>query len=517
MNIAQLQEEAYKRLGNRRIVVFEDEEVTSKTCLESARKLHRGLEKLGLGQGKVANLFMANHPLAFSIFPAIFRTGAAAVPIMFMWPEKEFRYVLKDCRSSGIITDRANLEKSRKAAEGLDHIEWIIVVGGDDNLDSKPPEFSIDSLLNEKPKLEVSQIDENETALMIYTTGTTGKPKGVELTHRNLIAATEASIQAFGMNTKTKPQIKISAFPIAHMSGLISTIWSFMLPDHLAESYDVQLSFFKPDRFMELVQRHKAQLFSSVPTMLALILSHPKVNDYDLSSIEDVLTGGAPVPPELVKAFGTKYNCSVREGYGLSESCGIGTIQPYGGKFKPGSAGKPYDLPGHVVKIFDDEGYELPSGVSGEVVIKGPCVMKGYHNDPVMTKAVMTKGFLRTGDIGYFDEEGYLFIVDRKKDMIIRGGENLYPAEIEGIMYGMDDIAEACVVGVPDTVYGERVEAFVYLKPNSLATEKDIINYMKTHTNTYKVPEKVYISSEPLPKIGVGKILRRELRERAKK
>jgi long-chain acyl-CoA synthetase len=246
--------------------------------------------------------------------------------------------------------------------------------------------------------------------------------------------------------------------------------------------------------------------------MLSLILNHPKVDQYDLSSLKDIVVGAAPLPTELARAFMDKFGCSLREGYGMTESAAIGTINRTSWGYKPGSAGKA--LMNNKVEIHDDEGNPLPPGVRGEIVLQGPMIMKGYHNRPEATAETLRDGWLHTGDIGYLDEEGWLFIVDRKKDMIIRGGENIYPAELEDVLYRHPAVAEAAIVGLPDPTYGEKVVGFVVKKAGAETTAEELIGFMKKHLTSFKCPEEIQFIDQ-LPKSGVGKILRRELKDKA--
>lgn len=512
MNIPQLAEDSYKRLGERMGLIFEGQKITNLEILDRGRRLHRAFSDLGIRKEESCVFCMANHPMVYAIFQGVFRTGGTAVPAMFMLAEPELRHVLSDTGAKGIVTDLMNIEKVRKAAEDLHHIEWIAVMGGEDKPEAAPPEYCLETLMEAEPEMELPEIDEEDVALMLYTSGTTGKPKGVMLTHKNLISSAKAAADASELDKREKGQIVISAMPMAHIFGVGVMNGGYLIPERLTDGYGVQMAWFDTERFMQLIQEHKAQLFPAVPTILALILSHPNVDKYDLSSLEEVVCGAAPLPPELAKGFMERYGCKVREIYGATECTGIGSANRISHEYRPGSCGQAYfNTP---IKIFDDNDNELPTGETGEVCVTGPCVMKGYKNLPEETAAALRNGWFHTGDMGYLDEDGYLYIVDRKKDMILRGGENIYPAELEAIMYGLEEIAEAAVVGVPDPVYGENVISFVVLKPGVSISEQKIKEFMATKTTKFKVPSKIHFVNE-LPKTGIGKILRRELREKA--
>jgi long-chain acyl-CoA synthetase len=246
--------------------------------------------------------------------------------------------------------------------------------------------------------------------------------------------------------------------------------------------------------------------------MLTLMLHHPKADQYDLSSLVEVVCGAAPLPVELAQAFMRKYPARIREVYGLTEATGLGTANRRTETYRPGSAGRAYA--NTELAILDDNDRPQPPGERGEICLRGPIVMKGYHNRPDDTAQIMRGGWLHTGDIGYLDEEGYLFVVDRKKDMIIRGGENIYPAELEAILIEHPSVAEAAVVGVPDQVYGENVVAFVVAKSGASVCEADLIEHVSRNISRFKAPGRVHFLPA-IPKSPIGKILRRVLREKA--
>jgi long-chain acyl-CoA synthetase len=512
MNLAQLAERAAERLGERRTLVYEGEAHTNLQILDRARRLHRAFAERDVGPGRIVALCMINHPAVYPTFQGIFRTGAAAVPVMFQLAAQELRFVLEDTRACGVVTDLHNLEKVRKAVEGLDHVEWVAVLGGRARRSARPPEVALETLLAGDPETRLPVIAADQPALLLYTSGTTGKPKGAVLTHANLLASAEAAHQAGEVEDLEGPRVTVSAMPMAHIFGVGVMNSGYLLPPRLADSYVVQMTWFEPERFMQLVQEHRANQIPAVPTMLALILNHPKAKKYDLSSLEEVVCGAAPLPVELARAFMKRYRCRVREIYGMTESAGLGSANRRSDEYRPGSAGRPYH--NTEVAIVDDQDRPLAPGEHGEIVLRGPSVMKEYLNRPAETAEALRGGWLHTGDVGYLDADGFLFIVDRKKDMIIRGGENIYPAELEAMLYEHPAVAEAAVVGVPDPVYGERVVAFVAVREDRQTTAEELVAFLEERTTPFKVPSSVRFV-EALPKSGVGKILRRELRAQA--
>ncbi|HVS14066.1 MAG TPA: AMP-binding protein [Thermoanaerobaculia bacterium] len=512
MNLAQLAERAAERHGERRNLVFEGRVHTNLQSLDLARRLHHAFAERGVGPGKIVALCMINDPMVYPTFQGIFRTGGAAVPVMFQLAVPELRFVLQDTGACGVVTDLHNLEKVRKAVDGLDQVEWVAVLGGRSRRSSRPPEVALETLLAGDPETRLPVIPEEQPALLLYTSGTTGKPKGAVLTHANLVASAEAAQEAAEVDGLETPRITVSAMPMAHIFGVGVMNSGYLLPPRLADSYVVQMTWFEPERFMRLVQEHRANQIPAVPTMLALILNHPKARRYDLSSIEEVVCGAAPLPVELARAFMKRCGCRVREIYGMTESAGLGSANRRSDPYRPGSAGRPYH--NTEVAIFDAEDRPLGPGERGEIVLRGPSVMKEYLNRPAETAEALRGGWLHTGDVGYLDKDGFLYVVDRKKDMILRGGENIYPAELESILYQHPAVAEAAVVGAPDPVYGERVVAFVAVREDRQATAEELIAFVSERTSPYKAPSAIHFV-EALPKSGVGKILRRELREQA--
>ena len=509
-NLATLAEEALQRLGEQKSLVFEGQEVTNAQTMASARRLQRAFGALGMEKGRIGALCMVNHPLVYPAFQGLFRTGGAAVPVMFQLQARELKFILEDTRSHLVVTDEANLSKVREATQDLDFVRWIVVRG----LEGEPEGrvVSLESLLEEDEQQELPAIQPEDLGLLLYTSGTTGVPKGAMLSHANLIASAEASSAASELDDLEAPRVSISAMPMAHIFGVGVMNGGYLTPAKLAGGYMVQMSWFEPIRFMELIQQHRCSSMPAVPTMLALLLHHPRVDEFDLQSLEDVVCGASPLPVEVARAFAEKFSCRVREIYGMTESTGIGSANRPSDPFRPGSAGRAY--PGTEVRIVSEEGDPLPSGESGEIALRGPSVMVGYLNRPDATAETVKDGWLHTGDVGRLDEEGFLYIVDRKKDMIIRGGENIYPAEVESVLYEHSSVAEAAIVGIPDEIYGESVVAFVVLKAGEEATPQDLIAFVRDQTMPFKAPSRVVFKDE-LPKSGVGKILRRVLRDEA--
>jgi long-chain acyl-CoA synthetase len=514
MNLATLAQDAVERLGVFDSMVFDGETFTNAQQLDRSKRIHRRLEDLGIGRGDRVVLCMVNHPLIFPAVQGIIRTGAAAIPVMFILTAPELRYILSDCGASAVVTDHHNIDKVRLAVDGLEHVRLIAVVGGEERADAVPPELPLEGFLDSEPRETLPQIDADDVAIMLYTSGTTGKPKGVMLSHSNLVAQAEAIAEASGYDRWEGPYVSISAMPMAHIFGIGVMVSGYVMPENLVRqgACGVQMAWFDPDPFLALLQEHRCTTMPAVPTMLSLILNHPQLDQYDLGSLKEVICGASPLPEEVARGFMKRFDCRVREIYGLTECSGMGSANRLWQPYKPGSAGQAYcNTP---IKIVDADDNEVPAGTTGEITLSGPTIMRGYLNLPEQSAEALRGGWLHTGDVGYVDDDGFLYVVDRLKDMIIRGGENIYPAEIEDILYGYDGVADAAVIGTPDPVYGENVVAFVVAAPGAELTEQAVIAHVKTRTAGYRVPSKIHFV-ESLPKSLVGKILRRELREQA--
>jgi len=509
MNIAELAEQAASRMGEKVVMHFEGQQITNWQILDKARRLQRSLLSLGLQQGAVAAMCMLNNPLVYPVFQSIFRSGCTALPIMPTLMEPEMRHILKDSQARGVITDAANLPKIRAAAQGLDNIGWIAAVGIQGNLQALPPLYSLEALFEEKPMATLPKINDDDLAMLLYTGGTTGRPKGVMLTHSNLYHSAKIDFETDKEHLLQKPLIRLTALPMAHIFGVGVMDSGYVAEGAAADNLWVQMSWFDAEKFMQLIEKYHVHSIAVVPAMLLLILNHPKVNQYDLSSLEEIVCGAAPLPLEVVSAFQQRCNCQFRQTYGQTESTGLAATRPISIPYRAGSVGKVN--PGLELQIFNEKEQAVPIGQRGEIVLRGPCVMKGYLNNPQETAEALRGGWLHTGDIGYLDEDGYLFVVDRKKDMIIKGGENIYSAELEDIIYTLPAVAEAAVIGKPDPVYGENIVAYLVLKPGFSLTQQEVKDSFKGKVSSFKTPSEVYFI-DALPKSPVGKILKRELR-----
>jgi len=358
------------------------------------------------------------------------------------------------------------------------------------------------------PKVEIDE--KEDPAAILYTSGTTGFPKGVLQTHFNIRRNAEMMKEFLGLEDTFRFMLIL---PLFHVNAQVVTV---MGPLVIGASC-ILTPGFSAQTHWETVAKYKASTFSAVPTILSILLRMPHEN-LDLSSLEFVVCGAAPLPIEVMKEFEATFNCKVVEGYGLTEGTCASSVNPLPTKTedrrKIGSIGIP--LPGNEMKIVDDDGNDVPPKTKGEIIIQGDNIMKEYFKNPEANAETLKEGWLYTGDIGYMDEDGFFYITDRKKDMIIRGGENIYPREIEEVLYSHPDVSLATVIGVRDDVYGELPKAFVVLKEDKSVTEDEMIEYSKTKLANFKVPKYVEFR-QTLEQTPTGKIIKQSLREEEEK
>ena len=353
-----------------------------------------------------------------------------------------------------------------------------------------------------EPIAEPTPREDDDTAIILYTSGTTGRPKGAELTHRNIHLNAQRSASVIqGM---TPDDVVMGCLPLFHVFGLVVGL-------NAATVVGASLALiprFDPAAAIEVIEKERVTIMQGVPTMYAAILNHPQSDGMDASSLRTCASGGSAMPLEVMRSFEDKFGCMILEGYGLSETSPVASFNMPDRERKPGTIG--IAIPGCEMRCVDLEGNEVPVGEVGEIAIRGDNVMKGYWNKPEATEEAIPDGWFRTGDLATMDEEGYFTIVDRKKDMILRGGMNVYPREVEEVIYTHPDVVEVAVVGIPDELMGEQVGAAVALREGSTTTPEDIIAFTKERIAAYKYPRTVWIVSE-LPKGPTGKILRREV------
>jgi long-chain acyl-CoA synthetase len=497
-NLARLSQRAFERKGDYASLLFEERWHGSAELFERSRRIAGGLTELGVGPDDRVIVMMANCPEVGIIYNALWRAGAVVTPATFLLPPEDLRHVIADAEACGVVTTPEFVEKVRKAVDGLDSVRFVVssgeIGGGVISLES----------LDAAESISIVDRADDELAALLYTGGTTGRAKGVMLTHANLHFSGRAAHNAAHVPGVNRG---LATLPLSHSYGILVTIAAMHNPE---PGIAVLLRWFDPAAFLSLIAEHRLQISAVVPSMLQILLSQP-LEDHDLSSLRFVTSGGAPLAPEVEAEFCRRVpSVSVRQGYGLTETAALISTNP-AGREKPGSVGLP--VPGCTVQILDDDGRELPQGEPGEICASSPGVMRGYWRSPETTAEAIRDGRLYTGDIGYLDEDGYVYIVDRKKDLIIRGGFNVYPRDVEDALVEHPAVQVAGVVGRPDPVHGEEVVAFVSLHSDATVTSEDLIGWARQRIGGYKYPRELQIL-DSVPLTPVGKIDRKALRSR---
>ncbi|KKK37814.1 AMP-dependent synthetase [Mesobacillus campisalis] len=502
MNLKQLLDSNIETYGEYDVIHFRERSYTNLETKVISDSLAAGLESMGIGRGDKVIVIMPNCPEVVFSYQGIIRAGAVIVPVMFTLHPKEIHYILSSSDVKAVITSAFVIDKVREAIMGLDMKPAIIAVdmpaGG--NIHSFSRVLKQRAIGTEKNNITIS---ENDTAVILYTSGTTGSPKGVILTHKNLYSNAANSAK----HNETERGTTLGVLPLAHVYGLTMSNICF-----LTGSSVVVFPAFNPAEIFAAIEKYKVKSFSAVPAMIHALLSYPDSDKYDTGSLEWVGSGSAPLPVSLLHAFQEKFKAKVYEGYGLSEAAPVVTSHRKNFPIKPGSVGIP--IPGVEVRIVDEDGVEVPAGEVGELVVRGDNVTNGYYERPDETEKILKDSWLHTGDMARMDEEGYVFIVDRKKDLIIRGGFNIYPRDVEEILNGHEAVSEAAVVGVPDERMGEEMVACIVKKNGSSVSEEELLLYCQDHLAINKTPRKV-VFMEALPRNGVGKILKTQLRKAA--
>jgi len=501
-NLARLNEEAFERRGDYPSLFYEGRWHGSAELLERARRLGGGLRELGIAPGERVVVCMANCPEVTVSYHALWRAGAVVTPAMFLLSVEDLRHVIADSGACAVITTPEFLDKVRNAVAPLHHVRHVITTGG-----AEGGVLALGDLEESDPAPIVPRGDD-DLAVLLYTGGTTGRAKGVMISNASLHFTGQAVQEAAHVEGMTRALIPL---PLAHAYGILMTISGLHAPDR---PVTVLMRWFDPGGFLTLVQEHGVHTAPLVPSMIQLLLAQP-LEDYDLTSLRYLGSGAAPLASELVDELRRRAPwMSIRQGYGLSETAALVSTNP-AGREKPGSVGVP--IPGAEVRIVDDLGRSLASGEPGEVCVRSPAVMQGYWReggrDPQLTAEAIRDGWLHTGDIGYLDDEGYLFIVDRKKDLIIRGGFNVYPRDVEDALLEHPAVAAAGVVGRPDERRGEEVVAFVSLTEPGTVSEEELVAWARERIGGYKYPREVHIL-DAIPLTAVGKLDRKALRRR---
>src|SRR4051794_28902014 len=490
MSLAKLLTETAAEHGDRTALRLDDAELTYSQLDEASARVAALLRDKGIEPGDRVGVMLPNVPYFAVAYYGVLRAGGVVVPMNVLLKGREVGFYLKDPGAKIIFAWHDFLEAAQTGADDA----------GAEIIDVKPGEIE-GRIFEHEPDFDVADVAEGDTAVILYTSGTTGQPKGAELTHSNLKRNAEASAALFALDENV---VVLGALPLFHSFGQTCGM-------NATISRGGCLSLiprFDPAKALEIIERDKVKVFEGVPTMYGAMLHLPDRENYDTSSLELCASGGAALPVELLRGFDEAFHCKVLEGYGLSETSPVASFNHPDKERKPGSIGTP--IRGVQMKVVDEDGNDLPTGEVGEIVIKGHNVMKGYWNKPEATADAIKDGWFHSGDMAKVDDDGYFFIVDRKKDMIIRGGYNVYPREIEEVLYEHPAVREAAVVGVPHDDLGEEVGAAVVLKDGETVGADELQAYMKENVAAYKYPRHIWFVSE-LPKGPTGKILKREI------
>ena len=500
-SLARLAEEAYARLGDHDALVFEGRTLRSSELIARARRAAGGLTSLGVRRGDRCVVLMANCPEVLITYNAIWRAGAVVTPVVFLTPATELQHILSDAGATVIVTTEELLGTVVSAAAGAPALRHIVVVGGTDASRADPRVVSFGEV-EMSADAPLPDIGGDELAAVMYTGGTTGRAKGVMLTHRNLHTCGRSLWE-----TAKVPGITVGLIPLplSHAYGMIVTV-AGMHEDEPALA--IVQRWFNPTELLSLCEEHRVQRLSLVPAMVQMLLAQP-LEVADLSALRYVGSGAAPLAEDVLREFERRVpGCEILEGYGCTESGAVIAANPPGRR-RVGSVGLP--IRDYAVRIVDDDDAPLPVGQDGEICAQGPGVMAGYWGSAEDTAAALRGGWLHTGDIGHLDADGYLYIVDRKKDLILRGGFNVFPRDVEDALLAHPDVAMAGVVGRPDPRLGEEVVAFVCLRDGASVGEDELIAHVRTRLAPTKCPREVHIV-ENIPLTSVGKLDRKALR-----
>jgi long-chain acyl-CoA synthetase len=521
--------ESVQKYPSQVATVFMGARLTYHQLKKQVDRFAAALTDLGVGKGDRVSIMLPNCPQAVIAYYATLSLGAVAVMTNPLYVERELEHQWADAGvETAVILDRLwpRVQKVRPRTP----LKRVIVTGIQDylpfpksliypfkarregtwvDISRQEGVVSFNRLMAHRPRVGPQiEVKPDDLACLQYTGGTTGTPKGAMLTHRNLVASV-AQIRHFLLHKNEEATDRaIAVLPLFHVYGMNGVM---NLGVHLAATI-VLLPLFSIKMLMDAIRKERPTFFLGVPALYVAVNNYPGVDKIDLTCIKACFSGAAPLPVEVIEKFEERTQARIAEAYGMTEASSVTHVNPMYGLRKYGSVGVP--IVGTDARIVDpDTGtQDLPPGQVGELVVKGPQVMKGYWNQPAETAEVLRDGWLYTGDLARMDEDGYFYIVERKKDLILSGGFNIYPREVEEVLYQHPKVLEAAVVGVPDAVRGERVKAFVVLKPGQTATGPEIIRFCRERLAPYKVPRAV-VFGDALPKSLAGKVLRRALRE----
>jgi acyl-CoA synthetase (AMP-forming)/AMP-acid ligase II len=505
--------------GDKLIAIYEDERISFDASFRATAALAAELARRGIGKGDRVAIAMANLPEWPVAFFAITSLGAIAVPLNAWWSGAELEYGLADSGSKVLICDAARAARIAPHLPALPALAHVIVSraeSGDrlEDLIGPPPTWK------DLPDADLPAVDihPDDDATIFYTSGTTGNPKGALGTHRNLMtnilstgyAVARAALRRGEAPPEPQSKTGLLVVPLFHVTACSASLMGSMI----AGNTSVFMRKWDTLEAMAIIEREKVQLTGGVPTIAWQILEHPERHRFDLSSLEGISYGGAPSAPELVRRIWEEFGALPGNGWGMTET--MATVTSHIGEDylnRPDSAGPP--VPVSDLRIMSADGTrELPVGEVGELWASGPQIVKGYWNNPNASAETFVNGWVRTGDLARVDEEGFLYIVDRAKDMIIRGGENIYSIEVENVLYDHPAVIDAALIGIPHMTLGEEPAAVVQLAPGTSASEEELKAFVRERLAIFKTPVRIVFLAEPLPRNANGKILKNELKAR---
>ncbi|MGB9185141.1 MAG: long-chain fatty acid--CoA ligase [Solirubrobacteraceae bacterium] len=490
MNLAQILIDSAQTDPDHVAVKLDDVALTYRQLEGATAHLAGLLAEHGLSRGDRVGIMLPNVPHFPVCYYGVLRAGGVVVPMNVLLKQREVAFYLEDSGAKLLFAWEGFAEDAQAGADAAG--AECILVEADGFVELVGAAEAIP---------EVADTADDDTAVILYTSGTTGKPKGAELTHANLTRNAEASRGLFDLGSDA---IVLGALPLFHSFGQTCGMNATLGGGGTL----TLIPRFDPGKALEILQRDRVNIFQGVPTMYGAILHHPDREQYDVSALRVCASGGSAMPVELMRGFEDAFGCKVLEGYGLSESSPVASFNHPDRERKPGSIGTP--IKGVEMQVVDDDGHKVDQGGVGEIVIRGHNVMKGYYNRAEETQETIRDGWLHTGDMGRVDEDGYFFIVDRKKDLIIRGGYNVYPREVEEVLYEHPAVREAAVVGIPHDEYGEEIGAAVALKDGEEVSDSELRDFVKEQVAAYKYPRRIWFVDD-LPKGPTGKILKREI------
>ena len=506
--------------GARPFTILDDDRVSFEANWRATAALAHALQDMGVGKGDRVAFAMRNLPEWPMVFFAITTVGAIAVPLNAWWTGAELAYGIRDSGAKVVIVDGERLERLRDHREELGGVSrWIVARGGAEG-DTTAIEDIVGAPASWAALLDIARpvvaIDPDDEATIFYTSGTTGNPKGALGTHRNLMSnilsggfsAARSFLRRGEAIPDPQPRTTLTVIPMFHVTACSASLMGSMA----AGNTTIFMRKWDVVQAMEIIAREKVNVTGGVPTIAWQLIEHPDRANYDLSSIEAIAYGGAPSAPELVKRIYEEFGALPGNGWGMTET--MATVTSHSSEDylnRPTSAGPAVAVAD--LEIRDDDGVTvLPTGTVGELWARGPMIVKGYWNKPEATAETFVDGWVRTGDLARLDDEGFVYIVDRAKDMVLRGGENIYSSEVENALYEHPAVTDCAIIGIPHRTLGEEPAAVVHLAPGMTASESELQDWVRARLAAFKVPVAVHFVADTLPRNANGKILKKDLK-----